>query len=371
MDESGLTADRAADPAEAEATRGFARVRVLRFDRLRRGADPRGLRRPRARSRRAIYAVAVSALLGTSALYHRVTWRPAARRWMKRLDHSMIFVLIAGTYTPVALLALRGLAGEHDPDRGVDRRARRHRVQARLDRRPEVAVRRASTSRSGWSPRRSWESCPRRSAGSAPPGWRWAGCCTSSAAIVYASGRPNPRAEGVRLPRGLPRARDRRRRRCTTRSSPSPCCRAAGRPGEARSRLGHMRASAQRRQAGERAWQVRRPWRSRFTCSSSSAPGGVSASISSCSSSKGAPAAQQPQARAHARDVRVDRHIAQAVGEQQHARRGLAPHAGQAQQVVARLRQRRVRAASPATARLAGPAGRRRSRAGSPGCGPT
>ena len=55
-----------------------------------------------------IYAGAVSALLGTSALYHRVTWRPTARRWMRRLDHSMIFVLIAGTYTPVALLALKG-----------------------------------------------------------------------------------------------------------------------------------------------------------------------------------------------------------------------------------------------------------------------
>jgi hemolysin III len=62
----------------------------------------------KARLAAAIYAVAVSALLGTSALYHRVTWRPTARRWMRRLDHSMIFVLIAGTYTPVALLALKG-----------------------------------------------------------------------------------------------------------------------------------------------------------------------------------------------------------------------------------------------------------------------
>jgi hemolysin III len=62
----------------------------------------------RARLAATIYAVAVSALLGTSALYHRVTWRPQARRWMRRLDHSMIFVLIAGTYTPVALLALHG-----------------------------------------------------------------------------------------------------------------------------------------------------------------------------------------------------------------------------------------------------------------------
>jgi len=62
----------------------------------------------RARLAACIYAAAVSALLGTSALYHRVTWRPRARRWMRRLDHSMIFVLIAGTYTPVALLALKG-----------------------------------------------------------------------------------------------------------------------------------------------------------------------------------------------------------------------------------------------------------------------
>ena len=62
----------------------------------------------RARIAAAIYAAALSGLLGTSALYHRVTWRPTARRWMRRLDHSMIFVLIAGTYTPVALIALKG-----------------------------------------------------------------------------------------------------------------------------------------------------------------------------------------------------------------------------------------------------------------------
>ncbi|HEY1833761.1 MAG TPA: hemolysin III family protein [Solirubrobacteraceae bacterium] len=62
----------------------------------------------RSRLAASIYAGAVSALLGTSALYHRVTWRPSVRRWMRRLDHSMIFVLIAGTYTPVALLALHG-----------------------------------------------------------------------------------------------------------------------------------------------------------------------------------------------------------------------------------------------------------------------
>jgi hemolysin III len=57
----------------------------------------------------AIYAISLSALLGTSALYHRVNWkRPSTRRWMRRLDHSMIFLLIAGTLTPFALLVLEG-----------------------------------------------------------------------------------------------------------------------------------------------------------------------------------------------------------------------------------------------------------------------
>jgi hemolysin III len=63
----------------------------------------------RARLAVAIYAVSLSALFGTSALYHRVEWkRPDVRRWMRRLDHSMIFFLIAGTYTPFALLVLDG-----------------------------------------------------------------------------------------------------------------------------------------------------------------------------------------------------------------------------------------------------------------------
>ena len=63
----------------------------------------------RARVAAAVYAASVAGLFGASALYHRITWASvAARRWMRRLDHSMIFVLIAGTYTPIALLALSG-----------------------------------------------------------------------------------------------------------------------------------------------------------------------------------------------------------------------------------------------------------------------
>ena len=59
-----------------------------------------------------IYAFSLSALLGTSALYHRVTWNDGQRRWMRRLDHTMIFVLIAGTYTPFALLVMEGTLAE-------------------------------------------------------------------------------------------------------------------------------------------------------------------------------------------------------------------------------------------------------------------
>ena len=56
----------------------------------------------------AIYVSALAALFGVSALYHRVTWSPGVRAWMRRLDHSTIFVFIAGTYTPFALLAVDG-----------------------------------------------------------------------------------------------------------------------------------------------------------------------------------------------------------------------------------------------------------------------
>jgi hemolysin III len=56
-----------------------------------------------------VYAVALAAMFGASALYHRVDWRtPARRAWARRLDHAAIFVFIAGTYTPFALLALDG-----------------------------------------------------------------------------------------------------------------------------------------------------------------------------------------------------------------------------------------------------------------------
>lgn len=53
-----------------------------------------------------IYSLSLIFLLGTSALYHRINWKPETRKWMKRLDHCAIYILIAGTFTPICLLAL-------------------------------------------------------------------------------------------------------------------------------------------------------------------------------------------------------------------------------------------------------------------------
>jgi hemolysin III len=55
------------------------------------------------------FAVSATVMLGTSTLYHRIRWkRTAARLWMRRADHAGIFLLIAGTYTPVGLISLHG-----------------------------------------------------------------------------------------------------------------------------------------------------------------------------------------------------------------------------------------------------------------------
>lgn len=59
-----------------------------------------------------LYASTLVLMLGASALYHRARWTsPFVRAWLRRLDHSAIFLFIAGTYTPFALLALHGTLG--------------------------------------------------------------------------------------------------------------------------------------------------------------------------------------------------------------------------------------------------------------------
>ena len=60
----------------------------------------------RARLSASVFAAAVAFCFGASALYHRPTWRPGVRSWLARLDHAAIYLLIAGTYTPVCLLVM-------------------------------------------------------------------------------------------------------------------------------------------------------------------------------------------------------------------------------------------------------------------------
>jgi len=59
----------------------------------------------------AVYAASAALLFGVSALYHRGRWSPRVERWLKRLDHSNIFLIIAGTYTPFSVILLGGRGG--------------------------------------------------------------------------------------------------------------------------------------------------------------------------------------------------------------------------------------------------------------------
>ena len=59
-----------------------------------------------ARAVAAVFAGSLAGCFGASALYHRPTWRPTVRSWLARLDHAGIYLLIAGTYTPVAVLTM-------------------------------------------------------------------------------------------------------------------------------------------------------------------------------------------------------------------------------------------------------------------------
>jgi hemolysin III len=61
-----------------------------------------------ARASAAVYAGAVAFMFGASGLYNGITWRPNTRQWLCRVDHAGIYLLIAGSYTPVALLVLTG-----------------------------------------------------------------------------------------------------------------------------------------------------------------------------------------------------------------------------------------------------------------------
>lgn len=61
---------------------------------------------PVAKWASAVFMLSSMLLFGISALYHRINWKPTTKQVFRRLDHANIFLLIAGTYTPIALLAL-------------------------------------------------------------------------------------------------------------------------------------------------------------------------------------------------------------------------------------------------------------------------
>ncbi len=168
---------------------------------------------PKATLAVAIYAVSLSALLGTSALYHRVNWkRPNVRRWMRRLDHSMIFFLIAGTYTPFALLVLHGPLADAIL------------VVVWIGAIAGAIVEMVWIDHPKWVAALIYMSLGWVAAVAFPELWSEMG--VTGSLLVAAGGAPlhrrrrrlrdpatRPEPAGLRLPRGLPRARDRRRRR--------------------------------------------------------------------------------------------------------------------------------------------------------------
>ena len=103
-----------------------------------------------ARVAAAVFAVTAGLLFGTSAVYHRGTWSPRVAGVLKRLDHSNIFLIIAGTYTPFALLLPHDQAQTLADPRVVGR-DRRRAVPGASGSVPRAGSTRPSTSRSAGS----------------------------------------------------------------------------------------------------------------------------------------------------------------------------------------------------------------------------
>lgn len=71
---------------------------------LLRGADGR----PQVLAGVVVFGVSLTAMFAVSALYHSIPWQPAWKRRMQQVDHSLIFMVVAGTFTPLGLVALTG-----------------------------------------------------------------------------------------------------------------------------------------------------------------------------------------------------------------------------------------------------------------------
>ena len=81
-----------------------------------------------ARAAALVYGVGLCSLFAASGLYHRWRWNPRWRPLLRRIDHSTIFIFIAASYTPVALLVLTGTGADRRARQRVGGRARRRRA---------------------------------------------------------------------------------------------------------------------------------------------------------------------------------------------------------------------------------------------------
>ena len=167
-----------------------------------------------------MFAAAVALMFGASALHHRIVWRERGYRWSRRVDHAGIFLLIAGTYTPFAVLVLDGawsitilavvwsgaLAAILLKFLWVD-------APKWLAATLAIAL--------GWV---AVVVFPQLIEG---VGWSGSslvlagGLLYTAGGVVYAMRQPEPSSGGLRLPRDLPRARGRRQSGSSTRWSRS------------------------------------------------------------------------------------------------------------------------------------------------------
>ena len=139
-----------------------------------------------------IYSLTVCGLFGISALYHRRVWSPRGYQIMRRLDHSMIFVFIAGTYTPFCVLLLPARHGDRAARHRLGRRARRRGAEAGLAARAALGRPRRSTSRSAGSRSPCCPTSCRHGGVTALVLLVVGGVAYSVGAVFYALRRPNP-----------------------------------------------------------------------------------------------------------------------------------------------------------------------------------
>ena len=137
------------------------------------------------------------------------TGSPTARRWMRRLDHSMIFMLIAGTYTPFALLVLDGTLATRSWSPSGPARSRGIVLKLSGSTRPKWLTATVYVAL-GWVAVSRSRRCSTSSASTRTVLVAVGGLLYTLGAVVYARAGPT-RARGVRLPRDLPRAGDRGR----------------------------------------------------------------------------------------------------------------------------------------------------------------